>query len=146
MNATRNPSCTGVMHRPDDPLYRDAVKRHAELGGTVEVLDAEIRDYWITVPGEQLMFDGWKAGTKARFAYRFEYRPVEPLRTDGYPDGMPDPGEGWRLLMKGEEVRDSDEVLLDGVLCVGRWSAIDGNKWIHHVSYAAVRRRITEDE
>ena len=126
MNATRNPSCTGVMHRPDDPLYRDAVKRHAELGGTVEVLD-------------QLMFDSWKTGTKARFAYRFEYRPVEPFRTDGYPDGMPDPGEGWRLLMKGEKVSRGDEMMCDD--CWTDASCIAGDRVIN----GAFRRRITED-
>ena len=136
---TPNPNCPGVPHRPDDPLYRAAVERHIDLSGLVQWREWSA-DAW------SLAFHRFVSTTELPCNWKDgECRPVEPLRTDGYPDGMPDPGEGWRLLMKGEEVRDSDEVLFDGASCVGRWSAIDGNKWIQRVNCAAVRRRITED-
>lgn len=41
--------------------------------------------------------------------------------------------------MKGEEVREDDEILLDG------WRLLGGNAYAHHVILAAFRRRITEE-
>ena len=131
---TTNPHCPGVPHRPDDPLYRAAVKRHAELGGTVETLEPLFDDKWLPIHRslcQRLKFNQWGNG--------LEYRPAEPLRTDGYPNGSPDPGIGWRLLMKGEKVSRVDEMMCDD--CWTDASCIAGDRVIN----GAFRRRITED-
>ena len=129
---TPNPNCPGVPHRPDDPLYRAAVKRHAELGGTVEITEPLFDDEWLPIDRslcQQLKFNQWGNG--------LEYRPAEPLRTDGYLNGMPDPGDGWFLLLKGKLTKDGDEVHING-----GWRPAHEKKVIN----AAYRRRLTPEQ
>ena len=90
----------GVLYTPDDPLYQQAVEKHAEHNGEIEF---------------QTGYTWHRVHTSAP-DFRWDlrpYRPIGPLCTDVFAQGCPIPPDGWRLLLVGEETVEGDMSLGD---------------------------------